>query len=161
MVAIIYQKNGYAVTRRGGANPDGGIDLIIEQGGEPKAIQCKQWKTSNVGVKPVREFLGALTDARIRHGIFVTLGGFTGEAKQLADKHGIELLTETELTLMLNTTDARFDPEVLELLNDRRKYCPKCYGAMVLRTARKGPNPGTQFWGCSGYPHCQYVLQVS
>jgi ssDNA-binding Zn-finger/Zn-ribbon topoisomerase 1 len=25
---------------------------------------------------------------------------------------------------------------------------------MVLRTARKGPRSGSQFWGCSGYPGC-------
>ena len=33
--------------------------------------------------------------------------------------------------------------------------CPRCGKPMVLRTARKGPNAGAQFWGCSGYPDCK------
>src|SRR4030042_1834304 len=35
-----------------------------------------------------------------------------------------------------------------------RGVCPKCGGEMVLRTAKKGPNPGQNFWGCSNYPKC-------
>ena len=45
IVALAYEKLGYTVTRRGGANPDGGIDLVIEKDGETAAVQCKQWKT--------------------------------------------------------------------------------------------------------------------
>lgn len=33
-----------------------------------------------------------LTDAGIRNGIFSTLCGYSGDAKQLADKHGIEIV---------------------------------------------------------------------
>ena len=33
--------------------------------------------------------------------------------------------------------------------------CPKCDSDMVLRTARKGPNAGSQFWGCSRFPSCR------
>ena len=33
--------------------------------------------------------------------------------------------------------------------------CPICSKAMVKRTARKGPNAGQTFWGCSGYPSCR------
>ena len=33
--------------------------------------------------------------------------------------------------------------------------CPKCGQTMVLRTARQGPNAGSQFWGCSDYPNCR------
>src|SRR5439155_3054796 len=109
------------------------------------AVQCKQWKSRNVGVRGLREFLGALTDAGIENGIFVTLCGYTGEAKQLADKHGIEILNETELANLLESVDARVDPEMLELLHDTRKFCPKCEMEMVLRTAMKGSGAGQQF----------------
>ncbi len=83
LVAHVYRKQGYAVIRQGGANPDGGIDLVIEKDGTRTTVQCKHWKTWNVGVKAVREFLGALTDAGIGRGLFITLGGYTGDAKQL------------------------------------------------------------------------------
>ncbi|MBM4453650.1 MAG: four helix bundle protein [Chloroflexi bacterium] len=33
--------------------------------------------------------------------------------------------------------------------------CPLCGKPMALRTARKGPQVGSQFWGCSGYPKCK------
>ncbi|MCX5867791.1 MAG: four helix bundle suffix domain-containing protein [Proteobacteria bacterium] len=33
--------------------------------------------------------------------------------------------------------------------------CPLCGKPMALRTARKGQNTGSQFWGCSGYPECK------
>lgn len=33
--------------------------------------------------------------------------------------------------------------------------CPLCKGLMVLRTAKKGPNSGAQFWGCANYPACK------
>ena len=29
---------------------------------------------------------------------------------------------------------------------------------MVRRTARKGPNPGQQFWGCTAFPQCIGVI---
>jgi len=33
--------------------------------------------------------------------------------------------------------------------------CPRCGKPMALRTARKGPNAGAQFWGCPAFPTCQ------
>ena len=159
VVAILYEKRGYRVTRRGGANADGGIDLIVEKDGERSAVQCKQWKTWNVGVKAVREFVGALTVEGIGKGIFITLNGYTDDAKQLAERRGIVILNERDLGEMLRSTDARFDPVVLELLNDLRKSCPKCENEMVLRTAAKGNSPGSQFWGCSTYPRCRYTMR--
>lgn len=161
VVALTYRKLGHTVTRRGGANPDGGIDLVIEKDGQRVAVQCKQWKTWNVGVKAVREFLGALTDAKIERGLFVTLGGYTGEAKQLADKHGIAMLNESALATMLESVDAKFDPEILALLGDARKFCPKCESEMILRTAKKGIGTGSKFWGCSQYPRCRFTMPMS
>jgi hypothetical protein len=158
LVALAYRKLGYIVTRRGGANPDGGIDLVIEKDGQVSAVQCKQWKTWNVGVKAVREFLGALTHADIQRGIFITLRGYTGDAKQLAEEHGIEIVNEVGLAQMLEETDAVFDPETLDILSDTRKFCPKCESEMVLRTATKGPGAGSQFWGCSAYPRCRFIM---
>lgn len=35
--------------------------------------------------------------------------------------------------------------------------CPKCGSALIERTARKGPNAGSTFLGCTGYPRCRYT----
>lgn len=37
------------------------------------------------------------------------------------------------------------------------KSCPKCGSDMVLRTSKKGPNAGNQFWGCSAFPKCRAI----
>jgi len=54
----------------------------------------------------------------------------------------------------------------IKLLRQRsnpRAYrrCPKCGSPMAVRTARRGANPGRQFWACSGYPKCKYTQNVS
>jgi len=38
--------------------------------------------------------------------------------------------------------------------------CPLCGGPMALRTAKKGPRPGSQFWGCAKYPACKGTKPV-
>ena len=47
------------------------------------------------------------------------------------------------------------------IANIEKKYqqliCPRCGKELVLRTARKGNNVGSQFYGCSGFPKCRYV----
>lgn len=45
--------------------------------------------------------------------------------------------------------------------NRRDPTCPRCGKAMVLRTARRGPNTGGQFWGCSGFPRCRATKPLS
>ena len=38
--------------------------------------------------------------------------------------------------------------------------CPACGQPLVIRTARKGPNAGNQFYGCSNYPKCNYTQNI-
>lgn len=38
--------------------------------------------------------------------------------------------------------------------------CPLCGSPMALRTAKKGPRPGSQFWGCVKYPACRGTKPV-
>ena len=38
--------------------------------------------------------------------------------------------------------------------------CPKCGAQMVKRTAKKGPNLGNSFWGCSRYPKCRMIVDT-
>lgn len=45
--------------------------------------------------------------------------------------------------------------------NKNNPSCPRCGKSMVLRTARKGSNAGSQFWGCSGFPSCKATKSVS
>ena len=38
--------------------------------------------------------------------------------------------------------------------------CYKCQSPMEVRTSQRGSNPGTQFLGCSRYPHCKFTLSL-
>lgn len=38
--------------------------------------------------------------------------------------------------------------------------CPRCRGRMVRRTARRGPNAGNDFWGCSRFPACHGTREI-
>lgn len=38
--------------------------------------------------------------------------------------------------------------------------CPACESLMVIRTARSGANPGSQFYGCSRYPDCTETMPI-
>jgi len=160
LVGLTYRKLGYSVEQRGGANPDGGIDLIVQKDGERISVQCKHWQNWDVKVTTVREFLGALADAGIKKGIFVTLNGYTGEAKQLAERHSIDIINETKLVEMLEATNARFDPETSELMSDSRKFCPKCDSELVIRKTKRGLNAGREFWGCSNFPNCRFQMPL-
>jgi restriction system protein len=35
--------------------------------------------------------------------------------------------------------------------------CPKCGSPLIKRIAKRGPQTGTEFWGCSGFPSCKYI----
>lgn len=41
------------------------------------------------------------------------------------------------------------------------KHCPYCDGNLVLRTAKQGEFAGKQFWGCSNYPQCKYIRNIT
>jgi len=144
----------------GGANPDGGIDLIVSNAGINLGVQCKHWKSWKVGVKQMREFLGALVDRGLSNGTFITLQEYTSEAQEFASKHNIQLIGRGEFMRMLEGVHWKWNPTVQAILNDTRKLCPKCESEMVLRTAARGRNIGQKFWGCSTYPRCKAVIQV-
>lgn len=155
LIALAYAGTG-TVTRKGGANPDGGIDLIVERQGERIGVQCKHWKSWTVGVKVVREMIGAMADAGLKKGIIVSLNPYSIDARELARRHNIEVVDEDCVVNLLKYLDQR---EVQAILGDTTKICPKCEREMVMRTATKGRNEGGQFWGCSGYPRCRFVMQ--
>jgi ssDNA-binding Zn-finger/Zn-ribbon topoisomerase 1 len=96
----------------------------------------------------------------VEHGTFITLNGCTGDARQLAESHNIEILNETGLAGLLEGMNLHENPRALELLFDTTKYCPKCERLMIERIAEKGPNPGQHFWGCTGYPKCRFTMPL-
>jgi restriction system protein len=92
-----YKSKGFSVKTHGGANADGGVDLIAKKKGRSILVQVKHYK-GKVGVKIVREMLGVLVDdSRFNEVHIVTSSSFTKPALDLAKRHKIQLIGKNEL----------------------------------------------------------------
>lgn len=160
-VGVLFGHIGYRVRRKGGANPDGGIDLELFRGNERIGVQCKHWKRGEVGVKEVREFAGALLDAGIQAGILVGTGGFTAPARDFASRNRIELCGESDLAQKIIQASGWSDPLFRSAFVSPRKDCPKCGSPLVERVARRGSGTGRPFYGCSRFPTCRFTMPGS
>ncbi len=150
--AAILRKEGWLVERKGGASPDGGVDLIASRGESRMLVQCKHWKTWRVQEKVIRELLGSMTHFGAKLGALHTLAGWTPPAEAFAGTHGIRLSDARALAKRARATLT--DMELVEWLLSDKHHCPKCEALMVLRT---GDFPS--FWGCSTFPKCRGILR--
>ncbi len=41
------------------------------------------------------------------------------------------------------------------------KECPKCGSPMVVRESKRGQNKGNKFWGCTNFPKCRGIVNVT
>ena len=170
LVGEAYRRQGYVVQEIGSAAGDGGIDLSLSRAGERVLVQCKQWRTRRVGVKPVRELFGVMTSESATRGILVTCGSFTREARLFAEGKPLALVEGPQLwelvQLVTKTGEAKASSAeaatrtLSEVASTNRAEgsapeCPACGSAMVLRVAKKGPKAGSQFWGCPRFPQCR------
>lgn len=44
--------------------------------------------------------------------------------------------------------------------NTEQILCPKCGAVMIRRTATKGPNAGSEFYGCPNFPKCRSIIAI-
>jgi ssDNA-binding Zn-finger/Zn-ribbon topoisomerase 1 len=100
-----------------------------------------------MGVEKVRELQGALADFGALRGIFVTLGDFTQEAREFAERRGMELVTGQALVRMLPAAAPEAGPAEVEV---RVPTCPACGSSMLIKQSRRYG----AFWGCGRYPAC-------
>ena len=101
VVGAAYQRLGYQLVKRGGAHADGGVDLELRRAGEKVLVQCKYWKTWQVGVRPVRELWGVVAGEGATRAVFVTTGGYSAAARDFAKDKAIELLDGPALSSLL------------------------------------------------------------
>ena len=79
-VAFLYQGKGYNV-KITSATGDGGVDIILTQGNERIAVQCKH-HAKPVGPNDVRALQGVVAAQNYSKGIFVSLNGYTSTVRQ-------------------------------------------------------------------------------
>lgn len=155
LVGEHFRRRGFGVEETGGGRADGGVDLILSRGSDRYFVQCKQWKARRVGVETVRELYGVMAAKGAAGGYVVTSGVFTDEAKRFAEGREIELIEGDRLFEMIRDAQQASTPPGKRIDAPTTPTCPQCSSAMVLRTARKGSNAGSAFWGCPQYPKCR------
>lgn len=87
-----FRRQGYAVEETGLGGADGGIDLILRRDGQTTLVQCKQWRSRQVGVQVVREMYGLLAHHQAAAVKIVALGDYTADARRFAEGKPVELI---------------------------------------------------------------------
>jgi restriction system protein len=164
LVAEAYRRRGFTVDYSLGKGSDGGVDLVLRNGGRRSLVQCKQWKEFSVGRPVLQQMFGIMTAESADEAIIVTSGRFTDEARAFATGKPIQLLDGPDLLELVRSVQARgeaapnAEPEPAQAPTPPR--CPRCGKEMILRIARRGNQAGGKFWGCQSYPACKGTLPV-
>lgn len=135
-VGELFRNEGYFVLETP-EGPDNGVDLVLRKDGEKTYVQCKHWKTNQVGVDKVRELLGSMTAGGAHAGIFVTSGTYTQPAKALARECGIRLIGGDELVTLIDSHIGDVMNTVAQHTESSDVLCPRCQSTMVKQTAQK------------------------
>jgi len=169
LLAEGFRRRGFQARETGGG-ADGGIDLVLQKGREKFLVQCKHWRAFNVGVDVVRELYGVMAASGATGGYVVTSGKFTQPAVDFAAGRNIELLDGSLLQAFLRDSNATVTSarntshtETLRQASGERTSnlaCPSCGKPMIRRTAKRGANAGSDFWGCTDYPNCRHTRPI-
>jgi restriction system protein len=125
-IAHLLQCMGY-FTRVTAKSRDGGVDVIAHKdqlGFEPPVIkvQCKQ-VTNTIGQPEVSQLIGNVENGE--HGLFVTLGGYSRDARQYEQsKHNLRLIDGEQLVELIFDNYPSFEPRYQALLPLKRIYVP-------------------------------------
>ena len=128
LVGEIFRRDGWKVEETGRQDgPDGNVDLRLTKAGKPVIVQCKRWVSWRVGVDDVRAFAGTLMREGLpgTSGIFVTLSGFTDQAREEAKHVGLALVDNHDLHTRVERVR-------------RSEPCPMCASSMLLDRSPRG-----------------------
>lgn len=138
LVGELFRREGWTVAERGRQDAaDGNIDLELVQGAERRLVQCKRWTAKWVGVGEVRGFIGTLAAEKLptTAGIFVTLAGFTEQARDLAKQAELALMDNRDLFARVEKVR-------------RAELCRTCQSPMLLGHSIHG------WWFRCATPRC-------
>ena len=90
----------------------------------------------------------------------VTSGIFTKEAEKFASGKPIDLIDGPQLVSLIRDVQTSGNIALKTDPNPVQK-CPQCGAKLIKRTAKKGKNEGSQFWGCRNFPKCRYTESIS
>jgi HJR/Mrr/RecB family endonuclease len=159
LMGEIFRRQGYAVEMSGGVGGDGGTDLTLRKEEQQVLVQCRHWSSWKVSAPSIEEFYGAIMAAGAIHGIFVTSGGYTCEARALAEGKPIQLIDRVELERLIAQVSLP-DENLCEVDRWIDRFassvavvdpaCPFCGSSMKLKRGVQG----RPFWSCLTSPRC-------
>ena len=161
LVGEYFRNRGFSVKEMGGGGADGGVDLIVSSGNDRYVVQCKKWRAKQVGVATVRELYGVMGATGAAGAFVVTSGSFTQDAGRFAEGREIELVAADYLLAEVRKDRNAAAPALDMATDPRNPACPLCGSTMLIKKARKGPNAGGAFWGCSTFPKCRGTRQAA
>ena len=92
-----YRAKGYTVTRLHGK----AADLQLLKDGQTTLVAAKRWKAANHGVEALRELAAAKDTHSAAACVYISIGGVTETAHQLAQQQGITLVADVALAQLL------------------------------------------------------------
>lgn len=91
LIGQLFKTKGYQVQVQEGTR-DRGVDILMRnKKGERLVVQCKHWRSTNVGAPTVREMAGTVMLHKADQGAIVCSGRFTRGAHKEAEQLGIHL----------------------------------------------------------------------
>ncbi len=110
----------------------------------------------------VRELNGVIA-AQGAHGGLWSPAGNSLAAREFARKTKVELIDGDALEELIGGVPSSTRAPVSEAKVAKQLVpaCPRCGTPMVQRVAKHGKHAGQSFWGCTQYPKCTGILQIS
>lgn len=123
LIGALLEGLGYHVSWIAPPGKDGGVDIIAFQDplgaiGPRIKVQVKR-QQNTVGVETIRSFLGVLSE-RDDIGLFISLGGFSGDAEKEARHHGSKRLTLIDSRKLFDLWISIYD----KLNQEQRNFMP-------------------------------------
>jgi restriction system protein len=108
---------------------------------------------------------GVMTASNAVSVYIVSSGRFTNDAIRFAQDLPIELINGDQLVELIAEVQTTKPLQASVKLVDKptatnTSTCLKCASPMVKRIAKKGPNFGNEFLGCSSFPKCRHIEQL-
>jgi hypothetical protein len=119
-MAEVFIAAGYSTKILGGAG-DQGVDLLLQNGSERIAVQCKNHRRS-VGNPPVQQVFAGKHHHRANHAWVVAPAGFTKGAVTLARSTGVTLFDYRSIERLIQQASNRHRGNSLQKDKDRRDY---------------------------------------
>ncbi len=148
----------------GAGGADGGVDIHLYADGAATPgiiVQCKAWRSQQVGVKELREFFGVMTSEKVPEGVFITNSIFSVDAKAFCTDKNIHLIDGPDLLAKIKQlTDAQ-QQSLLALATKGDFLTPSCPSCRIKMLYREGKEQGKGFWGCANFPRCRNKMYAA